>query len=58
MSIDSEGYFVRIVQFPHRITIVTSVFMSDCSQAPTGPTFPGGLFRTLSSTYRGDDDQS
>lgn len=49
MSIDSEGYFVRIVQFPHRITIVTSVFMSD---------FPGGLFRTLSSTYRGDDDQS
>ena len=33
MSIDSEGYFVRIVQFPHRITIVTSVFMSDCSEA-------------------------
>lgn len=40
MSIDSEGYFVRIVQLPQRMKMVTSTFID---------TFCGGRFFTLSS---------
>lgn len=42
MSIDSEGYLVRIVQLPQRIKMVTSTFID---------TFCGGRFFTLSSKY-------
>lgn len=41
-SIDSEGYFVRIVQLPQRMKMVTSTFID---------TFCGGRFFTLSSKY-------
>ena len=42
MSIDSEGYLVRIVQLPQRMKMVTPTFID---------TFCGGRFFTLSSKY-------
>ena len=48
MSIDSDGYFVRMVQFPHTIRIVISVFISDYARLKSA----GGVPSAVDSSSR------